>query len=109
MLGLDSPELHKLVQPLRRPDNTTNWVYLAIDYASLIVVLGGAIAFCQMHQEWGFSSLWLLPVILTAVCLVGALQHRLAGLGHLHTRGNAVGADRQREHGRQTCGRQTCR
>ncbi|MDZ4783745.1 MAG: fatty acid desaturase [Planctomycetia bacterium] len=82
MLSLDSPELHKLVQPLRRPDNATNWLYLAIDYASLIVVMGGTIAFCQMHQEWGFSSFWLAPVVLAAVCLVGALQHRLAGLGH---------------------------
>jgi len=82
MYALDSPELHKLVQPLRRPDNTTNWLYLAIDYACLIAVLGGTIAFCTLHQEWGFSSLWLVPVVTVAICLVGALQHRLAGLGH---------------------------
>lgn len=82
MYALDSPELHKLVQPLRRPDNTTNWLYLAIDYACLIAVIGGTIAFCTLHQEWGFSSAWLVPVVALAICLVGALQHRLAGLGH---------------------------
>ena len=82
MFALDSPELHKLVQPLRRPDNVTNWLYVAIDYACLIAVIGGAIAFCHLHREWGISSLWLSPVVLMAVCLVGALQHRLAGLGH---------------------------
>lgn len=82
MYALDSPELHKLVQPLRRPDNTTNWLYIAIDYACLIAVIGGTIAFCTFHREWGISSLWLAPVVAFAIVLVGALQHRLAGLGH---------------------------
>lgn len=82
MFALDSPQLHKLVQPLRRPDNVTNWLYLAIDYACLTSVVASAIVFCHFHRDWGISSLWAPVVVVIAVCLIGALQHRLAGLGH---------------------------
>ena len=32
--------------------------------------------------QWGLAWAWNVPVFVTAIVLIGALQHRLAGLGH---------------------------
>ncbi len=79
---LNTRELNALIHPLRYRDNVTNLVYLAIDYATLIAVIASTIAFCHNRADWGLSWLWNIPVVTLAVLLIGAVQHRFAGLGH---------------------------
>jgi fatty acid desaturase len=67
---------------LRRVDNHTNLLYLGLEYLSLALVIGGAVAFSEYRQAWGLPWSLNVPVFITAIILVGALQHRLAGLGH---------------------------
>lgn len=75
-------QLNKLIHPYRYLNNTTNLVYLAIEYLSLAVVIGGTVAFCQSLDWLGLAWYAAIPVVGVAMCLIGALQHRLAGLGH---------------------------
>jgi fatty acid desaturase len=79
---LNDPELLRQVNDLRRPDNVTNWFYLAREYLFLGVVVGGTIAFYHWLDYAGLSWLWAVPVTLLAIILVGAGQHRLATLTH---------------------------
>jgi fatty acid desaturase len=74
--------LQREIKRLRQVDNHTNLVYLAIEYLSLLAVIGGAVAFAEYRQQWGLAWSWNIPVFATAIVLIGALQHRLAGLGH---------------------------
>jgi fatty acid desaturase len=74
--------LQTQVKRLRQVDNYTNFVYLAIDYLCLLVVIGGAVVFAEYRAQWGLAWSWNVPVFFTAIVLIGGLQHRLAGLGH---------------------------
>jgi fatty acid desaturase len=74
--------LHREIMRLRQVDNHTNLSFLALEYLSLATVIGGAIVFAESRQMWGLSWFWNLPVYAIAMILVGAIQHRLAGLGH---------------------------
>lgn len=75
-------DLQRRIMRLRRPDNRTNLLCLAREYACLVLVIGAAVAFAESRAGWGLSWLWNLPVFALAIVLVGGLQHRLAGLGH---------------------------
>ncbi len=79
---LDSTHLNSLIRPYRKLDNYTNFLYLAADYLTLIATLVLAIGFCHLHTRWGISGYWTIPVVVAAVFILGAVQHRLAGLGH---------------------------
>jgi fatty acid desaturase len=74
--------LQREIMQLREVDQVTNLVYLALDYASLIVVIGSAVLFAQSRASWGFAWSWNIPVFALAIVLIGGIQHRLAGLGH---------------------------
>jgi fatty acid desaturase len=74
--------LQSQIKRLRQVDNHTNLVYLAIEYLSLLGVVGGAIAFAEYRGQWGLAWSWNIPVFVVAIILIGGLQHRLAGLGH---------------------------
>ncbi len=76
------PELQREIMLLRRVDNVTNLLYLALEYVCLILVIGGAVVFAEYRQSWELAWGWNLPVFALAIVLVGGLQHRLAGLGH---------------------------
>ena len=52
------------------------------EYLCLAIVIGGAVLFGEYREGWGLSWFWNVPVFVMAIILVGALQHRLAGLGH---------------------------
>jgi fatty acid desaturase len=80
--AFDDVVLQRRIMRLRQADNVTNLVYLAREYACLIVAVGTAVAFAESRAAWGLSWLWNLPVFAAAIVVVGALQHRLAGLGH---------------------------
>ncbi|HVX15810.1 MAG TPA: fatty acid desaturase [Pirellulales bacterium] len=79
---LNSRELNALIHPLRYLDNCTNLTYLAFDYLTLAAVFASTITFCEMRAGWGLSWVWNIPVVTLGVLLVGAVQHRFAGLGH---------------------------
>src|SRR5271166_2696033 len=78
----EEPRLQRALMQLREVDDTTNLWYLAMEYASLALVIGGAVVFGQCRRSWGLGWAWNVPVFATAIALVGAIQHRLAGLGH---------------------------
>jgi fatty acid desaturase len=78
----ENPELQAAIMRLRAVDNTTNLVCLVREYACLALVIGGAVVFSERRGGWGISWWWNVPVLGLAIVLVGALQHRLAGLGH---------------------------
>ena len=67
---------------LRQVDNHTNLLFLALEYLSLAIVIGGAIVFAEYRQSWGLPWFWNVPVFAIAIVLIGGIQHRLAGLGH---------------------------
>lgn len=79
---LNSRELNALIHPLRYLDNYRNLAYLAADYLTLGLVVTATITFCEMRAQWGLPWLCTVPVVAVAVLLVGAVQHRFAGLGH---------------------------
>ncbi|MES1213511.1 MAG: hypothetical protein ABUL64_02910 [Singulisphaera sp.] len=79
---LNDRELATKLRPLRQLNNWTNLLYLAADYAVMITILAGTIALCQYRVEWGVPWAVLVPVVLVAIFLIGACQHRLAGMGH---------------------------
>ncbi len=74
--------MQREIMQLRRVDNMTNLMYLAMEYVSLFLVIGGAVLFAELCRASGQSWLWSVPVFAIAITLVGAIQHRLAGLGH---------------------------
>jgi fatty acid desaturase len=75
-------ELHREIMRLREVDNHTNLFYLAVEYLSLVTVIAAAIVFAEYRDSWGLPWLWNVPVFAIAIILIGAIQHRLAGLGH---------------------------
>jgi fatty acid desaturase len=76
------PELQREIMQLRKVDNYTNLLYLAMEYLSLLAVIGGAVLFSEYRTVLGLAWLWNLPVFGVAMILTGGIQHRLAGLGH---------------------------
>jgi fatty acid desaturase len=74
--------LHREIMRLREVDNHTNLFFLAVEYLSLVTVMAGAIVFAEYRDSWGLAWLWNVPVFAVAITLIGAIQHRLAGLGH---------------------------
>src|SRR6516162_2936440 len=81
-VSFNDPRLSQEIMRLRAVDHVTNLGFLAIEYACLAVVIGGAIAFREWRQGSGLPWAWDIPVLALGIVLVGALQHRLAGLGH---------------------------
>lgn len=78
----EEASLQRGIRRLRQVDNVTNLYYLAFEYLSLFVVVAGAVVFAQSRASLGLSWGWNVPVFAVAIVLVGAIQHRLAGLGH---------------------------
>ena len=78
----DDPGLQREIMQLRRVDNFTNLLYLVFEYACLTTLVAGAVVFAESRAAWGLPWRWNIPVFATAIVLVGAIQHRLAGLGH---------------------------
>jgi fatty acid desaturase len=74
--------LQRQIMDLRKVDNFTNLLYLALEYLCLFLVIGCTVIFAEYRSSWGWSFWWNLPVFAVAIVLIGGLQHRLAGLGH---------------------------
>ena len=80
--AIQDADLHSAIMRLRQVDNHTNLLFLALEYLSLATVIGAAIVFAEYRQAWGLAWFWNVPVFALAMILIGAIQHRLAGLGH---------------------------
>src|SRR5690349_7680274 len=79
---MNDRELLGLIHPLRFLDNRRNLFYLAFDYCVLAFVFILTITICQHRGQWDVPW-WVLGMIVAgAFVLIGACQHRLAGLGH---------------------------
>lgn len=75
-------DLVRQLRPLRVTDNTTNLLYLSLDLATLLAIVAPTILWSLYRQEIGLTWLYDIPTTLLAIVLVGAVQHRLAGLAH---------------------------
>jgi fatty acid desaturase len=80
--AFNAPEIRGAIARLREVDNVTNLGYLALEYACIATVIASAVTFGEYRASWGLSWGWNVPVFAVAMTLMGALQHRLAGLGH---------------------------
>ena len=80
--NFDDPGLHREIMDLRRVDDYTNLLFLAFEYGCLALVVAGAVSFAEYRTAWGLAWGWNVPVFAVAMILMGAIQHRLAGLGH---------------------------
>jgi fatty acid desaturase len=79
---LRDPAFLRRVNALRTVDNYRSWFYLLREYLFLAAVIVSAIVFMERRADWGLPWLANLPVIVVAITLVGAGQHRLTGLTH---------------------------
>lgn len=79
---LNSRDLGKKIQPYRQIDNTTNFWYIGQEYLTLAAILIPTIGLMHYHASFGFHWAWCIPIWFVGMLLVGAVQHRLAGLGH---------------------------
>lgn len=75
-------DLNARIMRLRHVRTLPNLAYLAIEYATIAVVISATIVFAEYRSSWGIAWGWNVPVFAIAIVLIGALQHRLAGLGH---------------------------
>ena len=80
--SFSTPELRAAIMRFRVVHPLLNLAYLAWEYTCLVAVIGGTIFFCESRESWGLAWAWNVPVVALAVVLIGAIQHRLAGLGH---------------------------
>ena len=80
--SFDSPSLRESIMRLRKVDNHTNLFYIAFEWLSISLVIGVTVAFAEYRATWSFPWAANVPVFFMAIVLLGALQHRLAGLGH---------------------------
>lgn len=70
--------LGRLLKQYRQPNNSANLLHLGVDLGAAALLIGGAIWLCESSL-----SIWIIaPLVAIAIVLIGAVQHRLAGLGH---------------------------
>src|SRR5262245_23582969 len=75
-------EVYPRVSRLLRPNARASVRYIAQEWAMLAVVLVGAVWALTAWRAGELSILIFLPIAIIAIVVVGALQHRLSGLGH---------------------------
>ena len=80
--AFNSTTIRETLARLRRSDNATNLRFIAFEYATIALVVGLTVGFAESRASWGLSWWANVPVFAVAIILMGALQHRLAGLGH---------------------------
>ena len=70
------------INKMRQLDNSTNWKYIATEYAYLFVVMGIGFALCCAWVASALSTWIFIPCWLGITVLIGIGQHRLVMLGH---------------------------
>ena len=74
--------LARLLKQYRQPNNSSNVRHLALDLISAVLLVGAAIWLCENYQSIGLHPVITVPVVGAMIVLIGAVQHRLAALGH---------------------------
>lgn len=72
----------RLLRRYRLPNNFSNIAYLGLDLATAVALIGCSIWLCENYASIGLHPLLVVPPVAIAIVLIGAVQHRLAGLGH---------------------------
>lgn len=72
----------RLLRQYRQPNNLSNIWYLGKDLATATMLVGGSIWLCENYTALGVPLVLVVLLVAVAVVLIGAVQHRLAGLGH---------------------------
>lgn len=80
--GDEQVRLGRLLRQYRQPNNTRNLWHLGVDLFSLALIMALAIWLCENYENLGLPLACCFPPIAIAVVMIGAVQHRLAGLGH---------------------------
>ena len=80
--AFNSPTIRAALARLRRSDNATNLRFLVLEYSTIAVVVGLTVGLVESRAALGLSWWANVPIFAVAIVLMGALQHRLAGLGH---------------------------
>ena len=80
--SFSTPEIRAILGRLRKSDNRTNLRYLAFEYSCIAAVISVTVGLTAARSRLGWSGWCDVPVFAVAIVLMGALQHRLAGLGH---------------------------
>lgn len=75
------PRLPARIRALRAPEDRTNLAGLAREYLTIAAVASAAVLGIELAAA-GRGWAWGIPIAGLAIVLMGALQHRLAGLGH---------------------------
>lgn len=75
-------KLGRLLKRYRLPNNTSNLWHLGRDLLSAVVLIGTAVWLCENYQAIGLHVGVCVPIVALVIVLIGAVQHRLAGLGH---------------------------
>ncbi len=70
------------LQKLKARDNTSNIGHLAFVWLVIVLAIGCAITIENELRAGGHSLIWLIPVVLVAIVIVGASQHQLGGAIH---------------------------
>lgn len=78
----DSPDLRDGIMRLRKLDDIANLRHIALEWLSIALVIALAVSFAEYRETLALPAWTLVPTFLVAIVLLGALQHRLAGLGH---------------------------
>lgn len=76
------PEVYSRISALLRSRSRINALYIAGEYLLLAVSIGGAVWSLEAWRAEKLSTVAFVPLAALAICFIGAIQHRLAGLGH---------------------------
>lgn len=79
---LNDPSLVQTLRRLRTVDDCKNLACLAREYATLAALLATAVGCSLLRIRLGWHWSADAPVFASAIVLIGAVQHRLAGLAH---------------------------
>ena len=74
--------LGRLLRQYRQPNNTRNILHLGCDLLTIAAVIALSVWLCEHRVGNSIASFLAFPVGGVAIVLIGAAQHRLAGLGH---------------------------
>ena len=78
-------EFSSLITKLRKPDNVTNWRYLAVEYLYLSAVIGLGFLLSVLWTQSVISTWLFVPLAICVSVLIGIGQHRLVMLCLLYT------------------------
>lgn len=81
-VGDQQKRLRRLLRQYRQPNNTQNLWHVGADLVTLVVVMGCGILLWTTYRDGRLPAVICFPLVAVTIVLIGAIQHRLAALGH---------------------------